>query len=338
MAKLSINLVTWNGANYLPFLFASLKRQIFKDWILNVFDNNSSDDTVKIIKAELDNLGVQHRLSLGENNLGFAAGHNQLFKQTDSEYVLLLNQDIELEPDCLAKLVAFLDHESAAAVSPRLMKWKDRLTIDSLGLRVLRSRRVVERLAGKIWTDFDEQTVNKLRSRQVEVFGVSASCALYRCELIRQALYDGQKLFTDSYFAYKEDVDLAYRLRQAGVGSYVLLDAVAYHVRSGEGAADLCDKKAVENKKNQSELVKYHSYKNHLATLYKNEYWQNFVLDWPWILWYEFKKFVYFLLFDRQILSSWRELRQSMVELKKQRRQIVKIRRLGWREIRMWWR
>ena len=126
--KLSVNLVTWNGAKYMPFLFDSLRKQTFTGWTLLVFDNNSNDNTVELIKKELSNFSVQFKVVENKTNLGFAGGHNQAFKASDAEYVLLLNQDMYLASDCLEKVVAFLDrHPEAAAASPRLMKWDFRL-------------------------------------------------------------------------------------------------------------------------------------------------------------------------------------------------------------------
>ena len=59
-----------------------------------------------------------------KENTGFAGGHNRLFRENDSEYFLLLNQDMYLQPNCLAELVRFLDqHPTISAVSPRIMKW-----------------------------------------------------------------------------------------------------------------------------------------------------------------------------------------------------------------------
>ena len=53
--KLSVHLVTWNGAKYIPYLFASLRAQTFRDWSLVVLDNDSKDDTVLLIEKELAN-------------------------------------------------------------------------------------------------------------------------------------------------------------------------------------------------------------------------------------------------------------------------------------------
>ena len=116
----------------------------------------------------------------------------------------------------------------------------------------------------------------------------------------------------------------------------MLLDTVEYHDRAGAGPREMDDASAVINKKNQSEWVKYHSYKNHLMTLYKNEYWQNFLLDFFQIVWYELKKFEWFLLFDRHILVGLREIWQNRSELKKRRIEIKAKRKVNWGEIRKW--
>ena len=339
MSKLSVHLVTWNGAKYMSYLFDTLKKQTFTDWTLLVIDNNSGDNTVEFIKKELSNFGIQHRLIENKENSGFAGGHNQAFKQSEAEYVLLLNQDMYLAPDCLEKIVMFLDeHPEAASASPRLMKWNfaEKVftdQIDALGLKVYRNRRVVEQYAGQDWSAIGPGLL--ANSKELPVFGVSGALPAFRTTAIKSVAYFDGSIFDESYHSYKEDVDLAWRLTAAGYKSYVLLDAVAYHDRSAAGPKQDNDAHALANKKQQSEWVKYHSYKNHLMTLYKNEYWQNFILDFPWILWYELKKFAYFLLFDRRVLSGLKEV--FVKALTKKRRLIKSLRKTSWQEMRKWW-
>lgn len=365
--KLSVNLVTWNGAKYIPYLFDSLKKQTFSDWTLFVLDNNSDDNTVELIKKELspstraaeaaqygvNTFPIQYKISENSENKGFAGGHNQVFKESDAEYVLLLNQDMYLAPDCLEKVVTFLDqHPEAAAVSPRLMKWNfslladgenegdgyaDKLEksfsnqIDALGLKVYRSRRVVEQFTQQNW----QELKNKFSSAVLPVFGVSGALPIFRSAALKSIAYADGSIFDESYHSYKEDVDLAFRLAAGGYKSYVLLDVIAYHDRSAAGPKQADDVHALVNKQKQSEWIKYHSYKNNLATLYKNEYWQNFTLDFPWILWYEFKKFFYFLLFDRKVLSGLKGLFTK--ELAQKRQFVKSLRKRDWRQMRRWW-
>ncbi len=137
---------------------------------------------------------------------------------------------------------------------------------------------------------------------------------------------------------YKEDVDLAFRLRLAGEKAMVVPNAVAYHHRQVVGKKSLNDMSASLNKRNQNDRIKYFSYRNHLIVLYKNEYCQNFALDWPFILWYEFKKFAYFLLFDRVVLRAWRDVWKNRKVLKDKRNHLKKARKITAKEMRVWWR
>ncbi|TSC84999.1 MAG: Glycosyl transferase [Parcubacteria group bacterium Gr01-1014_13] len=343
MAKLSVHLVVWNGAKYIPFLFDSLRQQTYKDWTLFVVDNNSSDNTLELIKKELSIFPVPYKIIENENNLGFAGGHNQVFRESKSEYMLLLNQDMYLKADCLEKIVMFLDERpEATSVSPRLMRWNFNQAvndlqksftdqIDTLGLEVYRSRRVMESHAQKNWSEIK----TNFSSLALPVFGVSGALPAFRALALKSVAYADGSIFDQSYHSYKEDVDLAFRLASAGHKSYIVLDAVAYHDRSAAGPKEAGDLSALANKKKQSELVKYHSYKNHLMTLYKNEYWQNFTLDFPWILWYELKKFVYFLFFHRRVLGGLKGLFTN--DLAQKRRLIRSLRKISWQEMRQWW-
>lgn len=343
MNKLSINLVTYNGEKYIPLLFSSLQLQTFQDFSLLVIDNRSTDNTALHAQQELVFFTQAKTFIQNKENVGFAKAHNQAFRESTSEYVLVLNQDTYLAPECLKKMIKFLnEHPRVASVAPRLMRWdfqyaytgesSKSLTnqIDSLGLRVSRSRRVVDDRAGE-WWDWKRHSEDEIK----EVFGVSGACAMLRRSAIEETLLDGQ-MFDESYGMYKEDVDLAFRLQSAGWKSYVVLGAVACHDRTAMESDAKGDLAAAQNKKKQSTLVRYLSYKNHLATLYKNEYWQNLILDFPFILWYEMKKFGYFLLFDRAVLAGLREICKMRKELKVKRRKLKEARKVSWKEMRNW--
>jgi len=348
MPKLSVQLVTWNGAKYVPYLFDSLRKQEFKDWRLHVLDNASEDGMVGAMKKEIENFPVEVELIESKENTGFAGGHNRLFKQTDSEYVLLLNQDMYVMPDCLERMVAFLDeHKDVAMVSPRLMRWdfekvsdlKKSFTdqVDAMGLKVFRNRRVVEWLTGEDWAAYCCIPVSVYDASLIEIFGVSGSFPMFRRRDIEEIAFSDGTFFDESYGSYKEDVDLAFRLQSAGKRSCVLPQVVAYHDRSAAGPREMGDGAAAANKKTQSDWVRYHSYKNHLMTMYKNKYWQNHIIDLPWIAWYELKKFVWLLLFDRKVLKGLGEVWRLRKELRKKRREIVGNRRVGWKAVRKWW-
>lgn len=338
--KLSVNLVAWNGAKYIPYLMRSLRNQTFKDWSLLVLDNHSTDNTLELIKRETEDFPVFVEIVESPENLGFAGGHNLAFQKTESDYVLLLNQDTYLQPDYLAQALAFMDaHQDTAAVSGRLMKWdfaalsqglEKTFTnqVDSLGFKIFKNRRVVENLAGVEWQ-------NQLTS-PTEVFGVSGTLPVYCREALQEVSFTNGQIFDSLYESYKEDVDLAYRFQLQGLKAYILPEAVAYHDRTMAGPKTKDDLAAIKNKRQQSTRLSFFSYRNHLLNLSKNEMWQNILLDFFPIFWYELKKFVYYLFCQPQVLKVWFDLKKYRGEIKDKRRIVQQNKKITWQDFRRW--
>jgi len=363
MARVSIHLIVYNQkeSQYIPYLFDSLKNQTFTDWEMKILNNNADGDVIHIVESEMQRIGKPYTIITEKENGGFANGHNTLAKKTNAEYVLLLNPDMYLESDALEKMISFLDeHKEVSNVSTRLMQWdfaavckeekkqsaldvsaKAGFTqyVDAIGIRLLRNRRAVEWLTGEVWTSGSEnKRVRSAYNKNIlEIFGLSGAFLLYRKAAIDHVLLPGECLFDPTYHSYKEDVDLAYRLRNAGYTSYVLLDTAAYHDRTGSGTKKLHDLATIKNKKTQSYYIQFHSYKNHLRTLYKNEYWQNVFLDFPCIFWYELRKFVYLLCTNpRLLLRAWQEIVANFSYTKKARESINASKKMYWKGLRRW--
>ncbi|MDP3244581.1 MAG: glycosyltransferase family 2 protein [bacterium] len=353
-SKLSVHLLTRDGAKYLPYLFASLREQTFQDWQLFILDNASTDKTVEAIKKELESFDRPWQLAENKENVGFARGHNQLFNTNYqlpiTNYALLLNQDVILAPDYLEKLVELMDaNPQTGAAQGTLFRWDfEKLektdTIDTLGLCVLKNRRVIDQMAGvKIPLsppfpkgknkenflpfakgELERDFVKKKYKIPTEIFGVSGALPMYR----RQALEDvkiNNEVFDEDFVSYKEDVDLAYRLRSAGWRAYLAPQARAWHDRSSTPARD-----------KRGELINYYSYRNHLLVLLKNEYSANFLKDLSWIFWYELKKFVYLLFFERGTLKGWKDIWRLWPKMRCKRAIIKAKRKLSAHKIRQW--
>lgn len=326
MARVAVHLVTWNGEKYIPWLFQSLRAQTYSNIIFRILDNGSTDTTIESIEQELKNFPWPHQVIKNPVNSGFAGGHNQLFGMVQEEFVLLVNQDMYLEPGCIERLVGVLNsYPMVAAVTPRLMKWNFQDIaqqglvksfsdqIDSLGLRVFRNRRFVEWRAGEKWHDIPE--------KNVEVFGVSGALPLYRTKALMVVADKEGNIFDPWFGSYKEDVDLAWRLQKAGWSAMVATGGVAYHHRAAAMPKfGLHDVAALLNKFQQPNYVRYLSYRNHLLMLFKNEEPANFWQDAPWIVWYELKKFIALLISCPSVLcKSWWFIWQHRGELRMRR-------------------
>lgn len=371
--ELVIQLVVWNGKKYLPYVLDSLTRQTFQDWHLMVFDNNSADGGAEWLTAHVPENGARYTLYTQSHNCGFAGGHNFLFRAArerfrEASYVLLLNQDMFLEKECVERLMRFAHgHADAGAFAPRLMRWnfgaveraavarKDAVsegtnslrdyamegrteTVDTLGLKVFANRRVVDWMTGRTYTDEALTPYAKRRNDgAIEMFGVSGALPLYRVDALARALCGGE-LFDSDYGSYKEDVDLAWRLRLAGYRAFTVLDAVAYHDRTAAGPMDRGDVAARANDRTKPEYVRFQSYRNHLLTLFKNELWQNALIDAPHIFWYELKKCAYLLVRHTGLcLRVWREVVRLAPGVWRKRREVTRHKHVDWIVLRKWW-
>lgn len=325
--KVSINLVTWNGARFIRDCLESVFNQTFKDFELLIIDNGSTDDTVKIISDFYPHLKVvRHR-----ENFGFAKGHNQAIHWSKSDYVLALNQDVIMQSDFLEKLVNFMDrHPLAGSITGKIYSLRDGQKtkyIDSLGLEIFKNHRIIEIGQGEL----DEGQYDYLK----EVFGVSGALPLYRRKALQSVMLD-QQFFDEDFFSYKEDVDLAYRLRYAGWKAFCVPEAIAYHHRSVKGAVKKISKLYIaRNRRQRSKLINYWSYRNHFFMLIKNLPKFNLKYVWP-VFWYEFLKFFYVLLREPKNLKVLSEVWRKRKQFQAKRKYIMDNRKIKINEIDKW--
>src|SRR5439155_16165933 len=137
-----------------------------------------------------------------------------------SEYVLVLNPDTVLRPNFIEELIHALDaRPDAASASGKLLRM-DSTTIDSTGIVMLRSQRHLDRGA-------DEPDIGQF-DKPEDIFGASGAAAMYRRPALEDARIDDE-YFDEDFFAYREDADLAWRLRLLGWNSIYVPSAVALH-------------------------------------------------------------------------------------------------------------
>ena len=178
-------------------------------------DNNSIDHSPKMIKTDFPQLKL---IENGEN-FGYSRANNQAIRISRSQYVLLLNPDALLSPGTLDAMIEFMDsHPEAGAVGPQLLNPDGSLQpsgnkFPTLG-RVFREMLLhllpqLTKLATKL---VPKQYILKQPdfNHTCEVDEISGACLMTRSRVIDQV-----GLLDESFFAYYEDVDLCYRIKQA---------------------------------------------------------------------------------------------------------------------------
>ncbi|MEK7539903.1 MAG: hypothetical protein AAB558_01515, partial [Patescibacteria group bacterium] len=208
------------------------------------------------------------------------------------------------------------------AVTGKVMRHGKKL--DGFGVAATRARQFYNRGEGEEDThQYDQQ----------KTFGVSGGFALFRMSALRSIAIQGEILDED-FVAYKDDVDLSYRLRLAGWDILTIPEVVGSHQRTIDAPHNRSDQSKAKNRGRFSLEVRRFSTRNHLWTLVKNEPWLNLVLDFPWIAWYEFKKFAYILLADQKVLSAYGQFWLKLPRMIKKRRWIQRQRKISPKTLR----
>lgn len=327
---ISVIIVNWNGANYLPACLAALLRQTYTPFELVIVDNASTDKSGQILdefqrqyeergspplvvppsggisplKRELQTEKLQ-ALTIIRNtwNEGFCRGNNQGIQASHGDFVLLLNADVTLEPDFIARVVDVMhsDPEIGIAVG-KLLNGHDPSRIDSTGIVILKNRRALDR--GQ-----QEREAGQYNRRE-EVFGASGAACLYRKTMLEHIKYPHDEYLDQLFFAYKEDVDLSWRARLQGWKCVYTPDAVGTHFRTwGTG-----------KRRDIPKWVRRHSLKNRYLMLLKNECWQTLHPSLLHIVWYEIRSCLYILFWEPYLCAVIGEILRARSEIFQKRR------------------
>lgn len=287
MSQVQIQIVTWNSKPHLPRLFAGIRKQNDIDYTVLVIDNNSQDDTREWLKVNAPEAGI----IANQVNFGFAKAHNQGFAVCDAPFALVLNPDTELQANFLKNLLPLFENEAVASAGGklylRLPELKKYGILDSRGLKMNLLGKVSDRGHG-------EQDKGQYQKKE-EVFGISGACVIYRLSALYK-VKDKWGIFDERFGSYKEDADLAWRLNKRGFKAIVTDSARAIHPRGVNS----------NNRRRIPTEIKIASRRNHLLMLRKNLTWR----DWwrmPLIAGYELAKFIYTVLFEREILNAYQE-------------------------------
>lgn len=330
--EITIIIVTWNSEKFLPELSDSIHNQSYQDFSLVVVDNGSTDGTADFVKKQFPEV----TLIRNEKNTGYAKANNLGIKMSRTPFVLICNPDIILDSNYLAAVLkaAKADNQIGSVggklikLDPNLNQKLNSANIDSTGIVFFKNRRAIDR--GE-----NEKDQGQFEQKE-EVFGISGALVLYQKLALERTAINGE-FFDEDFFAYKEDLDLAWRLRSAGFKSVYLPNALAFHQRATARRTDLSDQGTMINRMQKNQQANYLSYRNHLFLLIKNERFSNIFLN-PRLIWYELKKFLYLLFFETTTLSALFDFYRKLSRMLKKRQKINEKRKVPFQKIVKWFR
>ncbi|MES2374710.1 MAG: glycosyltransferase [Bacteroidota bacterium] len=236
--QLSIIIVNYNVRYFLEQCLYSVQRAVAGiDAEVIVVDNNSADGSIAYLRPLFPSV----QFLINEKNFGFARANNQALAICKGKYVLFINPDTLIPEDCLQKCLAFMEKDpKAGALGVRMVDGKGKFLPESK--RAFPSPWVsFWKLTGlsavfpqsRIFNRYALGFLDEHRNHSVDV--LAGAFMLVKKELLVQ-LHG----FDESYFLYGEDIDLSYRIKQAGYENLYFAGTSIIHFKGeSSGTASL---------------------------------------------------------------------------------------------------
>ena len=246
--RVSIIIVTWNALPVLRRCLPSIAATAYDDLEIIVADNASEDGSSEWVRSCFPDVRIVRH---PENHL-FCRGNNEAIPHATGQYVLLLNNDVEVPPDWLDPLVDEMElAHDVAAVQPKILQYDDRSRFDHAGAcGGFLDRYGYPFTRGRIFFDMEEDRGQYDDAR--DVFWATGAALL-----LRRSALDQVGLFDERFGMHMEEIDLCWRLQRAGYRIRVQPASRVYHM----GGASL-------PQGNPRKV--YFNFRNNLLMLYKH--------------------------------------------------------------------
>ena len=210
----SVIILNWNGLEHLKDCLPSMTAQNYENLEIIVVDNGSTDGSIEYIQKEFPDTVTLIR---NAENVGFCIGNNIGIEVASGEYLVVLNNDTELDANWISALVDIAEkHPDVGMFASKILSFYDRDKIDCVGHLIYPDG--LSRGRGRGETDNGQYD-------QIEEVIFPSGCAAF----YRKAMLDEIGLFDEQFFIYVEDSDLGMRGRLAGWKCLYVPQAIVYH-------------------------------------------------------------------------------------------------------------
>ena len=246
--SVSVVILNFNTRDLLEKLVPFALKTNYPNVEVIVADNGSTDGSAEFVRERFPDV----KLIAFESNHGFAEGYNKALEQIDTDYWVLLNSDVEVDPNWLTPLVELMEsNEKIGAVQPKIKDYKNRDYFEYAGA----SGGWIDKYAypfcrGRIFNHLEKDEAQY--NDAVQTFWASGAALM-----IRSVLYKTVGGLDGDFFAHMEEIDLCWRVQNAGYEIWVCPDSTVYHM--GGGTLDA-----------QSARKTFLNFRNNLALITKN--------------------------------------------------------------------
>lgn len=224
LPSVAIVILNWNGKKFLQQFLPSVTSSTYTNYFIIIADNGSDDDSVSFIRQYYP----QIKILRNDKNEGFARGYNIALKQVTADYYILLNSDVEVQPDWIEPVIELMHSDpKIAACQPKVLSYHNKNKfeyagacggwLDSFGYPFNRGR------------IFDICEVDRGQYDNAEEIFWATGAALF----IKAEVYKLMNGFDEFFFAHQEEIDLCWRIQLAGYKVFIQPASVIYHVGGG---------------------------------------------------------------------------------------------------------
>jgi GT2 family glycosyltransferase len=248
LPSVTVVILNWNGKHFLEKFLPSVMASQYENLKIVIADNASTDDSVSFLKHNYPNIAILKN----DINEGFSKGYNRALKQVSAEYYILLNSDVEVEPDWIAPVILLMESdEKIAACQPKILSFQNKKQfeyagacggwIDAIGYPFTRGR--IFETCEIDHGQYDDSA---------QIFWATGAALFVKSKVFHEV--DG---FDEYFFAHQEEIDLCWRMQRLGYTIYVEPKSKVYHV--GGGTLPMGSRKKV-----------YLNFRNNLIMMSKN--------------------------------------------------------------------
>ena len=227
--KISVIIVNYNVLHFLEqCLHSVVKAMKNLEGEIIVVDNNSVDGSTAMVKEKFPGI----LLIENKKNTGFSVANNQGILQSSGDFILLLNPDTVIQEDTLEKVIYFMEsHPDAGGLGVKMVDGKGNFLPESkrgLPTPAVAFYKIfgVAKLFPKS-KRFGAYHLTYLDNNQIHIVDVLSGAFM----VLRKKALEKTGLLDETFFMYGEDIDLSYRLQQAGYKNYYFPETTIIHYK-----------------------------------------------------------------------------------------------------------
>ena len=211
----SIIVHNYNAGELLLNCVDSLKKSTYTNLEILVVDNISSDSSQKRCKEKFPDI----KLIQNSKNLGYCGGNNVGIREAKGKFIVILNPDTIVEPNCISELISAYDKFGDGLYQPKILSLNEENIIQSTG-------NMLHVFGFGFARDKGNKVVEKIE--EIEKIGYASGTCLFTS----REVIDKVGLLDEFLFLYHDDLDLGWRAAQIGINSYYVPKSKIFHVES----------------------------------------------------------------------------------------------------------